>query len=335
MPVAVPVAVAPSATTVAHHRADCDSRSEGEQAGRDCSCRAVPRRLNRGSVNNRRVVLRHIHNLRICRLNHDRLRRLLHDRNLRARLQIARGLRLRAQSLDRSHHVGSLQVIRLSQGRGPAKVLREIIQDRRKLRKRLHARVPRLAINCLHQILAGEALVLMKPVTCGFHLVRKRRGSQNLRHHSIRVQRNRRHQLLQFVRRQRRGVLLRSRGCRLLPNRFDRSTVGNQKKRKRRRQQLLRKGPDHLSPSQEGARQPWSPVTNPYPPAIDNFPYDKSYVRRACMAAVRIRRGCIRCRAVEDSLPQPSINRLRNQRFTTPVRSRSQACALAVADVAC
>src|SRR5260370_12152468 len=88
VPVAVPVAVAPSATIViAYGRAHGDANSEREQAGRSNRCSAVPRRDItpcdiRSAVNYRGIVLWNINDLRIRRLDHDHLRRLLHDCNL-------------------------------------------------------------------------------------------------------------------------------------------------------------------------------------------------------------------------------------------------------------
>jgi len=83
VPVAVPVAVAPSATIViAYGRAHGDANSERKQASRSNRCSAVPGRDIRSAVNYRGIVLGNINDLRIRRLDHDHLRRLLHDCNL-------------------------------------------------------------------------------------------------------------------------------------------------------------------------------------------------------------------------------------------------------------
>src|SRR5271166_5600712 len=93
VPIAVPVAVAPSATAIAHRGAYRDTNSECKHSGRHYGCRAVRRRHIRGAVDNRGVVLRNVHNLWIGRLNHDNLRRFLYYGDLWARFQIARSLR--------------------------------------------------------------------------------------------------------------------------------------------------------------------------------------------------------------------------------------------------
>src|SRR5208337_1501864 len=69
VPIAVPVAVTPSATAIAHRGAYCDTNSECKHSGRHYGCRAIPRRRNRSAVDNRGVVLRDVHHLWIGRLN--------------------------------------------------------------------------------------------------------------------------------------------------------------------------------------------------------------------------------------------------------------------------
>ena len=87
MPAAVPTAVSPSATSAAHHRSDRDSSTERKHAGRNHVAGGVYGSNVAGNhvgiaVNHRGVVLRNVNNLRVGRLNDDRLRRLLHDRDL-------------------------------------------------------------------------------------------------------------------------------------------------------------------------------------------------------------------------------------------------------------
>src|ERR1035441_8657240 len=129
VPVAVPTAVSPAATTTAHHGTHGHAGSERKQAGGDHIGGAVTGNDIRRPVDDSRVVLRNINNLRIGRLNDDSLRRLLHHRNLRTRLEISGGLGLRAQGLYRGHHVGSLIVIILAQLRSPGHVLRHVVEN--------------------------------------------------------------------------------------------------------------------------------------------------------------------------------------------------------------
>src|SRR5271165_3892616 len=124
VPVAVPTAVPPTAATSAHHGADRHSSPKRKQAGRHHVSSTVRRshiRRNhiRCAVNDRRVVLRDIHDLGIRWLDDDRLRRLLYHRDLRTGLEIAGSLGLGAQGLDGSNYVGRLVVIGLAQLRRP------------------------------------------------------------------------------------------------------------------------------------------------------------------------------------------------------------------------
>ena len=62
---------------------------------------------------------------------------------------------------------------RLAQARCPRKVMRQVVEHRRKLRQRLDARVPRLLVDSLRERRAGQVLVLREPVVgirdwCGF-----------------------------------------------------------------------------------------------------------------------------------------------------------------------
>ena len=94
VPATVPTAISPSATSAAHHRADRNSSTERKQTGRyHIACGIYGGNVTWDhigiAINHRGVVLRNIDDLRIGRLNHDRLRRLLHDCDLRAGLEIA------------------------------------------------------------------------------------------------------------------------------------------------------------------------------------------------------------------------------------------------------
>src|ERR1700723_1406710 len=82
VPIAVPVAVTPTTTTIVNRSSHGDANSKCKNGGRRHICATVPWRRNRGTVDNCGVVLRDVHYLRIGRLNHDRLRRLLYNRDL-------------------------------------------------------------------------------------------------------------------------------------------------------------------------------------------------------------------------------------------------------------
>src|SRR5271157_5276136 len=89
VPVAVPTAVSPTAAASAHHRADRYPGTECQQTRRYHRGSAVVGNNVRRAVHHRRVVLRYINHLRVGRLNDNGLRRLLHDRDLRTRLEIS------------------------------------------------------------------------------------------------------------------------------------------------------------------------------------------------------------------------------------------------------
>src|SRR5580700_5789995 len=120
VPATVPTAVPPAATTAAHHRSHGDSGTECKNTGRHDGGCAISRGHHGCAVNDRRVVLRNIHNLRTWGLNHDNLRRLLHHTDLRAGFEIAGRLGFGTQGLNRSHHVGRLVVVSLAQRGSPA-----------------------------------------------------------------------------------------------------------------------------------------------------------------------------------------------------------------------
>jgi hypothetical protein len=112
-PVAVPRVPAPGEATADKAAATKPyANRHGRAKGNDRSCnddaRAVERHDIGRAVDNRRIVLRDIDNVRICRLNDDRLRRLLDYLNLRRGLQSSRSLCLGAHHLHRSHYVSLL-----------------------------------------------------------------------------------------------------------------------------------------------------------------------------------------------------------------------------------
>ena len=86
--------------------------------------------------------------------------------------------------------------------------------------ERLHAGIPWLRINGLHESRASEILVLVKPHTGGSYLIRKGRGPKNLGNQGVWIQCDRRSQLLQIIRRQGCG-LFRISGRRLLTFSFE------------------------------------------------------------------------------------------------------------------
>src|SRR6185369_4595081 len=82
VPVTVPTAIAPT-IPAAHHGAHGDADSKRKNRSGCNSRGAVARSYIGSTVNDCRVICRDIHDLRIRWLNHDRLWRLLYDRDLR------------------------------------------------------------------------------------------------------------------------------------------------------------------------------------------------------------------------------------------------------------
>ena len=197
-PVRAPVVPAPSISAI---KSDSEPEAKRKVRAAEPDSRiVVPIRPRRDcvSVDRPRVVGRDVDHLRIRRLNDDGGALGLHGL-LVGGFQIAGGLRFLAHDLNGVHYVLLLVVIRITQRRGPGKVLVHISQHGRKRRQSLDAGVPILLIDGLRQRVALQARIVLQEAI-GFHDLRwKRRGRQNLGNQRIRVQRNGRNQLLQLV----------------------------------------------------------------------------------------------------------------------------------------
>src|SRR5271168_4532960 len=110
VPIALPTAISPAAATAAHHRSNCQSNAEGKHTCGHQISGAIAGNDIGSAVDNGWIVLRDIDNLGVGWLDNDGLRRLLDNGDLRTRVQIAGGLGLRAQGLDRGHDVSLLVV---------------------------------------------------------------------------------------------------------------------------------------------------------------------------------------------------------------------------------
>ena len=218
---------------------DCDGAAECDPGGNRTPCiiprwrRKVVRRIIRirpGTVNDRWIVVRHIHLGGRRRLDDDVLGRRLsflclataslrrgraldRDGLLLGRLQLAVGLRASTQSLDRVHK------LRLLRQHGVAELLRpvELVghhgEHVRDLGERLHAVVPALLGERSRQCFALEAVVRLRPAVGLHHLEWIGRCDQDLRKERIGIERDRRHQLVELRRLEQR--LARCRGRRL------------------------------------------------------------------------------------------------------------------------
>src|SRR6266481_1047364 len=113
-------------------------------------------------------------------------------------LEFARFLRALAHHLYGIHHVSFLVVIGVAERRGPREVFVHVAQDGWECSECFDARVPRLLVHRLSQGVALQVRMRLHPLVCLDDMLGKRRRRQYLRHKRIRIQRNRRYQLLQL-----------------------------------------------------------------------------------------------------------------------------------------
>src|SRR6267378_4942942 len=152
----------------------------------------------RRTIDRPRVVFGHVDDPGVCRLDHDRLA-LRGDVFLRRTPEVSSLLRPLAHGLDGVEHRLLLVHVGVAQCRRPGEVLVHVCQDGGKLRDRLDARIPGLLIDRLGQLLPLQIGVLLHP-TVSFHdFGRVGGGGEDPRNQGVRVQRDRRHQLLQLL----------------------------------------------------------------------------------------------------------------------------------------
>jgi hypothetical protein len=160
--------------------------------------------VNRRSPDVDGIIGRHIYHLRVGRLNDDDLLPSLLlscDRLLRRRRKIAITLCPGAHLLDRVHHVGLLREECVPKLGGPADILVQLRQRIRNCHQRLHAWIPGLLPRGVHERLAAEVLVPLQPLVCFHDLKRIGAGDQQLTQQRIGVESNRRHQVVELLRR--------------------------------------------------------------------------------------------------------------------------------------
>ena len=190
--------------------------AEREQPGRDQRSGAVSRfgRRSRGGgcrcdgcrrrrrVDGDRVVRWDIDLAVRGGLQHDdflAVLRLVVDRHLWRRLQVADRLSLLSQPLHRVEHARLVGRERLTELGGPVHFAAHHVQCVREIDQRAHRR-RETHLGCrVVERLARKVLVLEQPVSSVEHFLRIRRGDQHLRQDRIRVQGDRREQLLECL----------------------------------------------------------------------------------------------------------------------------------------
>ena len=141
-----------------------------------------------------RVVLRHVDDFRLRRLEHDDFLALLLlglDLHRLGGLQVADVDRLLAQTLHGIEHAGLVGDERLAQFGGPAHFHAHHVDGLRELHQRANRRRETGLRRAVVQRLALEAFVRDEPVAGVEHFLRIGRGDQHLRQHRIGVQRER------------------------------------------------------------------------------------------------------------------------------------------------
>ncbi len=216
-PGGAPAPATPTVPAIAEEIAHRNRRVESEiqAAHHDGIRRPIPARIGivlRRSPDPDRVVLRHVHHVRVHRVDIDRALVVSHLL-LRRGSQLAGLLRLLPQGLHRIHHVLLLRQKSVAQVGGPIHVGVELLQHVGKHDQRLYAGVPVLLLDRGSEHGTGETWVLLQPLPGFDHFERIGGGGHYLAEQRIRVQRNGRHQILQLIRRQ---TLVRRRRHRLL-----------------------------------------------------------------------------------------------------------------------
>src|SRR6266481_4819620 len=198
-PIGSPMMPAPSISSVV-----ADSVSDSERKVRVAvpnSGILVPSRpcLYRSSVSQPRIIRGDVNDFGASWLDDDR-RVLRRYGLLRRGLKITGFLRPLAHLLYGIHHILLLVVVSVGARRRPREVLVHISEDGWKCSERLDARVPGLLIHSLRQSVALHIRMRLHPSVGLDDLLGKRGRRQDLRHKRIRIQRNRRYQLLQILR---------------------------------------------------------------------------------------------------------------------------------------
>ncbi len=211
VPPAVPAPASPATPTreVAAHvnpRAEREPEPESRRVPQVVVARPI-----RGSPDVGRTIDGNIDHLRIGRHDLDCslvILDVLGYHLLGSRPQTSIRPCLRAHPLHRAHHIGLLSEERVPKVGRPADIVGQQVERIRKRDQRLDARVPILLAGGFHARRSLKLAVLAHPLMCLNDLQRIRAGGQHLAEQRVRVQRDRRDQVIQLVRRQKWRSLL-------------------------------------------------------------------------------------------------------------------------------
>jgi hypothetical protein len=162
-------------------------------------------RLRRIRIDNLRVVLRDVDDLRVGRLDHDHLlagrRRGRLDLLLRAGLERTFGVRILPQALDAVEHRRAIRRERRAEARGPVQLLGHELHDGRKQRHRDEVRFEALDGRRILQLGALQRSVRSEPRVQRDDLGRLGGTEEHLRQQLIRIQRDGSEQAVEISRR--------------------------------------------------------------------------------------------------------------------------------------
>src|SRR5271166_6594587 len=192
---AVPPPAEATEETDAKSGAEPDSRSVEEEA-RIFNPTWVER--DGVTVDDPGIVFRHINDLWIRRFNDDGIP-LVRDGFLLGALQVPGQLRSLTHRLNRVKHILLAIYVRLSERRGPRQILIHHAQQPTYLCEGLYTGIPRLGIDRLGEGISLQIGMLLQPPVRFDDLRRISRRGQDLRDQRIRIQRDRRDQLLQLL----------------------------------------------------------------------------------------------------------------------------------------
>ena len=132
-----------------------------------------------------------------------------------------------AQALYRIHHIRLLRNNRITQLLGPVEFLAHHCENLRRSHQRFDAVVPILFSNCSLQLISLEILVRLQPAFGLDDVNRVSRSHEHFGQQSVRIERNRRHELVKLLRLQQLRL-----GCRR-PGRLRRRSDWRQKQKRK------------------------------------------------------------------------------------------------------